>query len=67
MNCFRERNGYCEYFQLETIERVLKECPLNPAEQDMLKKVSLNLDHIKSVGFTTVTSLLIDRSVRAAC
>lgn len=67
MNCVRERNGYCEYFQLETIERVLKEWPLNPAEQDMLKKVSLKLDHIKSAGFTTVTLLLIDRYIRAAC
>lgn len=67
MNCVRERNGYCEYFQLETIGHVLKECPLNPAEQDMLKKVSLKLDHIKSAGFTTVTSLLIDRYIRAAC
>lgn len=67
MNCVRKRNGYCEYFQLETIERVLKECPLNPAEQDMLKKVSLKLNHKKGVEFTTATLLLIDRCVRAAC
>ena len=30
--------------QLETVENVLKECPLHPAERDLLRKVSPMLD-----------------------
>ena len=30
--------------QLEKVEHVLKECPLHPAERDLLRKVSLELD-----------------------
>ena len=30
--------------QLETVEHVLKECPLHPTERDLLRKVSPELD-----------------------
>ena len=39
-----ERNHNCECGQLETVEHVLKECPLHPAERDLLRKVSPELD-----------------------
>ena len=39
-----ERDHNCECGQLETVEHVLKECPLHPAERDLLKKVSPELD-----------------------
>ena len=39
-----ERDHNCECGQLETVEYVLKECPLHPAERDLLRKVSLELD-----------------------
>ena len=39
-----ERDHNCECGQLETVEHVLKECPLHPAERDLLRKVSPELD-----------------------
>ena len=39
-----ERDHNCKCGQLETVEHVLKECPLHPAERDLLRKVSLELD-----------------------
>ena len=39
-----ERDHNCEYGQLETVEHVFKECPLLPAERDLLRKVSPELD-----------------------
>ena len=39
-----ERDHKCECGQLETVEHVLKECPLHPAERDLLRKVSPELD-----------------------
>jgi hypothetical protein len=39
-----ERNHNCECGQLETVEHVLKECPLHSAERDYLRKVSPELD-----------------------
>ena len=39
-----ERNHYCECGQLETVEHILKECPLYPAERDYLRKVSPELE-----------------------
>jgi hypothetical protein len=39
-----ERNHYCECGQLETVEHVLKECPLHSAKRDYLRKVSPELD-----------------------
>jgi hypothetical protein len=56
VRCISERNHYCECGQLETVEHVLKECPLHSAERDYLRKVSpeLNpkilLDTKKSLG-----------------
>jgi hypothetical protein len=44
MRCINERNHYCECGQLETVEHVLKECPLHSAERDYLRKVFLELD-----------------------
>jgi hypothetical protein len=44
MRCINERNHNCECGQLETVEHVLKECPLHSAERDYLKKVSPELD-----------------------
>jgi hypothetical protein len=44
MRCINERNYYCKCGQLETVEHVLKECPLHSAERDYLRKVSLELD-----------------------
>jgi hypothetical protein len=44
MKCINERNHYCEYDPLETVEHVLKECPLHSAERDYLRKVSPELD-----------------------
>jgi hypothetical protein len=44
MRCINERNHYCECDQLETVEHVLKECPLHSAERDYLRKVSPELD-----------------------
>jgi len=37
-------NHHCEYCQLETVGHVLKECPLHPAEQKLLKRVFPELD-----------------------
>ena len=39
-----ERDHNCECGQLETVEHVLKACPLHPAERDLLRKVSPELD-----------------------
>jgi len=39
-----EQDHNCECGQLETVEHVLKECPLHPAERDLLRNVSLELD-----------------------
>jgi hypothetical protein len=44
MRCINERNHYYECGQLETVEHVLKECPLHSAERDYLRKVSPELD-----------------------
>jgi hypothetical protein len=44
MRRISERNHYCECGQLETVEHVLKKCPLHSAERDYLKKVSSELD-----------------------
>jgi hypothetical protein len=44
MRCINERNHYYECGQLETVEHVLKECPLHSAERDYLRKVSPVLD-----------------------
>jgi hypothetical protein len=44
MRCINERNHYCECGQLETVDHVLKECPLHSAERDYLRKVSPELD-----------------------
>jgi hypothetical protein len=44
MRCINERDHYCECGQLETVEHVLKECPLHSAERDYLRKVSPELD-----------------------
>jgi hypothetical protein len=43
MRCINEQNHYCECGQLETVEHVLKECPLHSAERDYLRKVSPKL------------------------
>jgi hypothetical protein len=50
MRCINERNHYCECGQLETVEHVLKECPLHSAERDYLRKVSPKLDIKKGLG-----------------
>jgi hypothetical protein len=50
MRCINEKNHYCECGQLETVEHVLKECPLHSAERDCLKKVSPELDTKKGLG-----------------
>ena len=39
-----ERDHNCECDQLETVEHVLKERPLHPAERDLLRKVSPELN-----------------------
>jgi len=39
-----ERDQNCECGQLETVEHVLKECPLHSAERDLLRKVSPEFD-----------------------
>ena len=39
-----ERDHNCECGQLETVEHVLKECPLHPAARDLLGKVPPELD-----------------------
>jgi hypothetical protein len=44
LKMLNEQNHYCEYGQLETVEHVLKECPLHSAERDYLRKVSPELD-----------------------
>jgi hypothetical protein len=44
MRCINKQNHYCECGQLETVEHVLKECPLHSAERDYLRKVSPELD-----------------------
>ena len=33
-----------ECSQLETVEHILKECPLHPAEREVLRKISPELD-----------------------
>jgi hypothetical protein len=45
-----EQNHYCKCGQLETVEHVLKECPLHSAERDYLRKVSPELDTKKGLG-----------------
>ena len=40
----KERSHNCECGQLETVEHILKGCPLHPAERDLLRKVSPELD-----------------------
>lgn len=75
-----EQNHYGESSQLETVEHVLKECSLHPAEWDLLKKVSLELGYKillgtkKSFGvvFKFLDSLLqilvvMVSFIRAAC
>ena len=42
--CITERDYNCECGQLETVEHVLKECPLHPVERSFLSKVSPELD-----------------------
>ena len=42
--CIDERDHNCKCGHLETVEHVLKECPLHPAERNFLKKVSPVLD-----------------------
>ena len=44
MRCITERDYNCECGQLETVEHVLKECPLHPVERSFLSKVSPELD-----------------------
>ena len=48
--------------QLETVENVLKECPLHPAERDLLRKVSPMLDPRILIdtknGIVTIVKLL---------
>jgi hypothetical protein len=44
MRCINERNHSCECGQLETVEHVLKECPLHSAERDYFRKVSPKFD-----------------------
>ena len=39
-----ERDHNCECGQQETVEHVLKQCPLYLAERDLLRKVSPELD-----------------------
>ena len=39
-----ERDHHCECGQLETVEHVLREFPLHPAERDLLRKVSPELN-----------------------
>jgi len=39
-----ERDHNCECGQRETVEHVLKECPLHPAERDLLRNISPELD-----------------------
>ena len=40
----KQRKHNCKCSQLETVERVLKECPLHPAERNLLRKVFPELD-----------------------
>ena len=40
----KERSHNCECGQLETVEHILKECPLHPVEREVLRKVSPELD-----------------------
>ena len=40
----KEQNHNCECDQLETVEHILKECPLHPVEREVLRKVSPELD-----------------------
>ena len=44
MRSITERDHNCECGQLETVEHVLKECPLHPEERAILRKVSPELD-----------------------
>jgi hypothetical protein len=38
--CINEQNHYCKCGQLETVEHVLKECPLHSAERNYLRIVT---------------------------
>ena len=40
----KERSHNCECGQLETVEHILKECPLHPVQREVLRKVSPELD-----------------------
>ena len=40
----KEQSHNCECGQMETVEHVLKKYPLHPAERDLLRKVSPELD-----------------------
>jgi hypothetical protein len=44
MRCINERNHYCKCGQLETVEHVLKECPLHLAKRNYLRKDFPELD-----------------------
>ena len=59
--CIKKRIHYCECSHLETVEHVLKECPLHPTEQDLLRKVSPELDPrilLDTKGLGTVVEFL---------
>ena len=56
-----ERDHNCECGQLETVEDVLKESPQHPAERDLLRKVSPELDPrilLDTKGLGTVVEFL---------
>ena len=40
----KKRSHNCECGQLETVEHILKKCPLHPVEREVLRKVSPELD-----------------------
>jgi len=40
----KQRKHNCKCSQLETVEHVLKECPLHPTERNLLRKVFPELD-----------------------
>ena len=44
MECTNRRNHCCEHGQLDIVEHLLKERPLHPAERDLLRRVSPELD-----------------------
>ena len=44
MRGIKEQNHNCEWGQLKTVEHILKKCSLYPVEQELLRKVSPELD-----------------------